>query len=117
MSSIFKKHKIDQDLYKVFNALSNPVRYEVYVKILHEACECDLTKKSQFNGNCVTEIAKSLKIGQPTVSNHIKELVNCGLVTTQKIGRKVYLFGSEQQAEKLRVFGNFCVQEVRGELH
>jgi len=68
---------------KVFKALSNPNRLELYLKIAkaHEAsfetgCEC-----------FVTDIIDSLKIGAPTISHHIKELANADLIFTEKRGK------------------------------
>ena len=117
MSEIFKQHNISSDLHKCFRALSNPVRYEIFVQLLHEACECDMSQEESYKGNCATEISKKLEISQPTVSNHIKELVNCGLVTTERRGKKIYLFGSYELAKNFEVFGNFFVKEVTGEAH
>lgn len=68
---------------KVFKALSNPNRLELYLKIAraHEAsfetgCEC-----------FVTDIIESLNIGAPTISHHIKELANADLIYTEKRGK------------------------------
>ena len=68
---------------KVFKALSHPNRLDLYLKIAkaHEAsfetgCEC-----------FVTDIIDSLNIGAPTISHHIKELENAGLITTERKGK------------------------------
>ncbi|MDF2876823.1 MAG: transcriptional regulator, ArsR family [Sporomusa sp.] len=68
---------------KIFKALSNPNRLELYLKIAeaHEAsfqsgCEC-----------FVTDIIDCLNIGAPTISHHIKELANADLITTEKRGK------------------------------
>lgn len=68
---------------KIFKALSNPNRLELYLKIAkaHEAsfetgCEC-----------FVTDIIDSFKIGAPTISHHIKELANAELIYTEKRGK------------------------------
>lgn len=68
---------------KIFKALSHPNRLELYLKIAeaHEAsfeagCEC-----------FVSDIIDSLKIGAPTISHHIKELENAGLISTDKKGK------------------------------
>ncbi len=58
---------------KVMKALSDPNR----VKIL---------KMLQHKVMCVCEIKAALRIAQPTVSNHLKMLVDAGLVTFQKEG-------------------------------
>ena len=110
-------HKINYDLNKSFKALSNPVRLKIFVEILKEACECDLDKKGQISGNCVSNISKKLKLSQPTVSNHVKELVNANLIITVRNGRNIYLFGAEKTAKDFADFGEFFVDEVFGHEH
>jgi len=69
---------------KVMKALSHPNRLEIYLSIVKgdqegfkaDACECS-----------VSEIISSLKIGAPTVSHHLKELANAGLITTERQGK------------------------------
>ncbi|WP_407310847.1 ArsR/SmtB family transcription factor [Desulfosporosinus sp. SB140] len=68
---------------KIFKALSNPNRLELYFKIaeMHE---------SSFEAGCecfVTDIISSFNIGAPTISHHIKELVNADLISTEKKGK------------------------------
>ncbi|HEX3032995.1 MAG TPA: metalloregulator ArsR/SmtB family transcription factor [Bacillota bacterium] len=68
---------------KIFKALSNPNRLELYLKIA-EAHEAPF----ETGGGCtITEIMSCLNIGAPTVSHHIKELVNADLITTEKRGK------------------------------
>lgn len=72
-----------QNTVKIFKALSNPNRLELYLKILegHE---------SEFKAGCgcfIVDIMHSLNIGAPTISHHVKELVNAGLITTEKKGK------------------------------
>lgn len=68
---------------KIFKALSNENRLELYLKIAesHEA------SFEAGGGLCVADIVSCLNIGAPTVSHHIKELVNAELVTTEKKGK------------------------------
>ena len=68
---------------KIFKALSNPNRLELYLKIV-EAHENGF----ETGGECsVTDIISCLTIGAPTISHHIKELVNADLITTEKRGK------------------------------
>lgn len=110
-------HKVNYKLNKSFKALSNPVRLKIFVEILKEACECDLDQKGQISGNCVSNISKKLKLSQPTVSNHVKELVNADLIVTVRDGRNIYLFGSEKTARDFEDFAEFFVDEVFGHPH
>ncbi|HPB83565.1 MAG TPA: metalloregulator ArsR/SmtB family transcription factor [Spirochaetota bacterium] len=69
---------------KIFKALSNENRLELFLEIMkmNETCfeaEC---------GECfITDIIDSLNIGAPTVSHHLKELSNAGLITTERRGK------------------------------
>jgi len=68
---------------KIFKALSNPNRLELYFKIaqMHES-------SFPTDSECfVTDIISSLNIGAPTISHHIKELVNADLISTEKKGK------------------------------
>ena len=68
---------------KIFKALSNPNRLELYLKIA-EAHETSV----KADGECfVTDIINCLNIGAPTISHHIKELVNAELIVTEKRGK------------------------------
>jgi ArsR family transcriptional regulator, arsenate/arsenite/antimonite-responsive transcriptional repressor len=69
---------------KIMKALSHPNRLEIYLSIVKgdqggfkaEACECS-----------VADLIATLKIGAPTVSHHLKELSNAGLITTERQGK------------------------------
>jgi ArsR family transcriptional regulator len=82
---------------KIFKALSNPNRLELYFKIanMHE---------SSFEAGCecfVTDIISSLNIGAPTISHHIKELVNADLISTEKKGKFLICRVNEELIEEL----------------
>ena len=72
-------------LAKVLKALSHPKRLELFFKIAEKrevdfetGCECECF---------VTDMINSLKLGAPTISHHIKELENAGLITTERKGK------------------------------
>jgi len=82
---------------KIFKALSNPNRLELYFRIaeMHE---------SSFQTNCdcfVTDIISSLNIGAPTISHHIKELVNADLISTEKKGKFLICRVNEELIEEV----------------
>jgi DNA-binding transcriptional ArsR family regulator len=72
-----------QQAAKIFKALSNPNRLELYLKIAnaHE------TRFETGGECCVADIISCLNIGAPTISHHIKELVNAELIITDKKGK------------------------------
>jgi DNA-binding transcriptional ArsR family regulator len=77
--------KPDPNLVKMFKALASPNRFRLFVEIL-EAGE------SSFEGghSCFLHaIMEKLDVGAPTVSHHLKELVNAELIDTQREGKYV----------------------------
>ena len=71
---------VAQDLAKVFKALGDPTRVKLMAMIAGssdgERCVCDLTEP--------------VGLSQPTVSHHMKLLVEAGLVEREQRGRWVY---------------------------
>lgn len=67
---------------KIMKALSHPNRLEIYLSIVKGE-----QKGFAANECYVTDLIENLKIGAPTVSHHIKELVNAGLITTERQGK------------------------------
>lgn len=68
------------DLARVFKALGDPARVKLFSLIVAsdsgEMCVCDLTDP--------------VGLSQPTVSHHMKLLVDAGLVTREQRGRWAY---------------------------
>ena len=85
--NVYRK-KIPMDtvrLAKILKALSHPKRLELYFNIAKQdsadfktGCEC---------GCFVSEMILRLKLGAPTISHHLKELENAGLITTERNGK------------------------------
>ena len=68
---------------KVLKALSHPNRLEIYLSIVEAE-----QKSFDAHGCCfVSAIVDNLRIGAPTVSHHLKELVNAGLIVTERQGK------------------------------
>ncbi|MCO1604770.1 MULTISPECIES: metalloregulator ArsR/SmtB family transcription factor [Desulfosporosinus] len=84
---------------KIFKALSNPNRLELYFKIaeMHESSFPTDTDSECF----VTDIIRSLNIGAPTISHHIKELVNADLISTEKKGKFLICKVNEELIEEV----------------
>ena len=104
------EYKINPNLHKKFRALSNPVRLEIFLKIVTFSNECKLAIDDRHSDNCVTKIADKLDLGQPTVSNHVKELVNAGLIIQEKRGKNIYLFVARDVAEDFKVFSAYLLK-------
>lgn len=70
-------------LAKVLKALSNPNRLGLYLEIVKK-------NETSFQSSCecfIADIINSLNIGAPTISHHLKELVNADLITTERRGK------------------------------
>jgi DNA-binding transcriptional ArsR family regulator len=68
---------------KIMKALAHPHRMELYLKIASQPNELVETEKSCF----LAGICEGLKIGAPTISHHLKELSNAGLIVTEREGK------------------------------
>ena len=72
-----------KQLVKIYKALSNENRLEIFLNIL----KCN---EKGFESDCdcpITSIMQNLRIGAPTISHHLKELSNAGLIETKKDGK------------------------------
>jgi len=67
---------------KILKALSHPNRLEIFLAIIKG-------EKRDFEAGCecCADIMAKLNIGAPTVSHHLKELVNAGLIETERQGK------------------------------
>ncbi|MBF0480305.1 MAG: helix-turn-helix transcriptional regulator [Desulfovibrionaceae bacterium] len=73
---------------KVLKALSHPNRLEIYLSIAKGEQERFAVKELHAKECCVVSaLIENLKIGAPTVSHHLKELVNAGLIVTERQGK------------------------------
>ena len=69
---------------RVMKALSNPNRLELYLEILKK---CEASFETESAECMVSDIICSFKIGAPTISHHLKELTNAGLISTERKGK------------------------------
>lgn len=81
---------------KVFKALSNPNRLELYLQIVKQQ------EASYDTGDCLLcDITKSLNIGAPTISHHLKELSNAELIFTERKGRYLVAWVNEEMVNEV----------------
>jgi ArsR family transcriptional regulator len=66
------------DLVRMFRALGDPARQKMLM-LLESGGEL-----------CVSEIARSFAMTQPSISHHLRILKEAGLVTASKRGKEVY---------------------------
>ena len=77
-----------EKLAKALKALSNPNRLKIYLEIAATR-ETSFASHCDFCGCPISRIMEKLSIGAPTVSHHLKELVNAGLIFTERQGKFV----------------------------
>lgn len=93
-----------RDLARMFKALADENRLKILALIREGELRCECTDDGCDDTRCMKEIGKSLDITQATVSHHTKELVDAGLITTQKKGKWVYCQVDEEGIGKLCEF-------------
>ena len=69
-------------LAKALKALSHEKRLSLYLEIAEKQ------ESSYKDDAChISEVVSLLKLSPPTISHHLKELVNAGLITTERDGK------------------------------
>ena len=72
----------------MFRALSNPNRLRLFMNLLDES-KLDLAKGRIHDCFLVKLLGGLGDIGAPTVSHHVKELADAGLIHTQREGKQL----------------------------
>lgn len=89
-----------KELAKIFKALSNENRLEIYKEIAKQE-DMNYEKKCECS---ISEILSCLKIGAPTISHHLKELNNAKLIRTEKNGKFLIAHINKETLEEIRGF-------------
>lgn len=82
---------------KVFKALSNPNRLDLYLKIV----ENQETSYETSKGCLICDIAESFNITSPTISHHLKELSNAELIFTERKGKFLVARVNEKMVDEV----------------
>ena len=96
-----RQGKSGVDLAKVFRALSDPTRLAIYQAI--RAGGGGIYNPQQLESS-ISRIAARFSVSLSTVSHHIKELRNAGLVRCEKRGQTVYCSPNLEMAEVVARF-------------
>jgi DNA-binding transcriptional ArsR family regulator len=92
----------DRRLARIFKALADPNRLRIYSEILRSGG----TRLDAGCGCYLTDVVRSLRIGAPTVSHHVKTLVGAGLITVERQGRFLVCQPDPRAADLVRrLFG------------
>jgi DNA-binding transcriptional ArsR family regulator len=90
-----------QDIARLFKALSDPNRLKI-LQLLRECCPGGCPTEQTGERNTVSRLADQIDLSLSTVSHHLKELRNAGLIVCKKRGQTVYCGPNEEMLEKLR---------------
>jgi len=93
---------------EMFKALSNPNRLKIFMRLT--SC-CKPGTKESINTNsgeegcaCVGELGQDLGIVASTISHHIKELRQAGLIRMERRGQKIECWIDPETLTALRDF-------------
>lgn len=87
----------------LFKALSDPNRLGI-LELIRKRCGADCKVSAEDAGNTVSEIAAEFELSLSTVSHHVRELKNAGLIRCQKRGQWVYCAPNHDVLQELSRF-------------
>ena len=90
---------------KIFKALSNPIRLRVFLHTLAKhppGTIIDIDVETMMS--CQRSLAEEYGIAASTMSHHIKELNNAGLLRTKRTGQQVVIWVDVDAMEKFKLF-------------
>lgn len=99
---VVKKDELGvKQLSRAFKALSNPNRLQIYLEVLSHR-QSGITAPEAGCG--IADLIGKLSVGAPTISHHVKELVDAGLVSVEKNGKYVTCHLNENMQKHLSAF-------------
>ena len=93
------KEDVDR-LAKMFRALGNPHRLRLFLNLLDES-KLDLAK-GRLHDCFLAKLLAGIDLGAATVSHHVKELSDAGLITTEREGKQLTCSVDPKGLEQLR---------------
>jgi ArsR family transcriptional regulator len=92
-----------KELARIFKALSDPNRLAI-LQLMRERCGAGCRFPAAEEGNSVSAIAEEFDLALSTVSHHLKELRNAGLIVCEKRGQWVHCAPNEDALKKIAEF-------------
>jgi len=89
------------DLAAIFKALADPNRLAIFRLVRERGGE---GRTLEETANSISKIAAEFDVTLSTVSHHIKELRNAGLIRCQKVGQTVYCSPDPEALEQIERF-------------
>ena len=91
----------------VFKALSNPNRLKIFQRLASCCQPGTVSVSDACETACVGDLGRELEIVPSTVSHHIKELRQAGLIRTRRRGQKIECWIDPGVVEQLKKFFTF----------
>ena len=92
---------------EIFKALSNPNRLKIYMRLATCCKPGTIGIIDNKDAACVGELGEQLDIVKSTVSHHIKELRQVGLIRTRRRGQKIECWVDPDLVNRLKDFFSF----------
>ncbi len=92
---------------EVFKALSNPNRLKIFQRLASCCKPGTVSVIDALETACVGELGRELDIVPSTVSHHIKELRQAGLIRTRRRGQKIECWVDPDVVEQLKRFFSY----------
>jgi len=93
-----------REMARVFKALGDENRVAIF-ELLRSRCKPGgCTSSDAAMERTVSELAKEFDLALSTVSHHLKELRNAGLIDCERQGQRVHCLVNEEMLESLRAF-------------
>ena len=97
-----------EEFAEMFKALSNPNRLKIFMRLTACCLPGTVTSINPDTGEagcaCVGELGKDLDIVPSTISHHIKELRQAGLIRMERRGQKMECWIDPQTLKTLQSF-------------
>jgi len=90
---------------KMFKALANPNRLKIYIRLVSccgPGTVCSLEEKDERP--TVGELCDETCVGVSTVSHHLKELSNSGLIRMERKGQRVLCWADPEVFQEIAKF-------------
>jgi len=88
----------------MFKALSNPKRLSIFLRLLSCCSPGTRWKTEDGAARCVGDLGRDLGIVASTVSHHIKELHQAGLIRMERRGQSIECWIDPDAVRELRQF-------------
>jgi len=88
----------------MFKALSNPHRLDIFLRLASSYAAGTPCGTDAEMCECVGELGRDLSIAPSTVSHHIKELRQAGLIQMERRGRSVECWVDPEMLTALAMF-------------